>query len=141
MCVRFGMQSIHDSTVPAHFAFHAFNMQPHGWMMEESSADMNQRLARLRTQRHRAQQRRDSPRRSQRPAPQRECEARCHEHESSGRRYASLPHNSCYNCLHNIVDMAIPLTRVSRLAAMRESDERITSRFIPCEAPCILRMP
>ena len=28
-----------------------------------------------------------------------------------------------------IIDMAIPLTRASRLAAMRESDERITSIF------------
>ena len=54
MCVRFGMQSIHDSTVPAYFAFHAFNMQPHACMMEESSADRNQRLARLRAQGHRA---------------------------------------------------------------------------------------
>ena len=26
MCVRFGMQSIHDSAVPAHFTFYAFNM-------------------------------------------------------------------------------------------------------------------
>ena len=128
MCVRFGMQSIHDSTVPAHLAFHAFNMQPHGsssCMMEESSADRNQRLARLRAQRHRAQQLRDSPRRSQTLASQRECEARRHEQESSERRYASLPHNSCSNCLH----MAIPLTRPNRLAAMRESDERITSIF------------
>ena len=40
MCVRFGMQSI---PVPAHFAF----MQPHG-IMEESSADRNQRLGHLR---------------------------------------------------------------------------------------------
>ena len=30
-----------------------------------------------------------------------------------------------------IVDMAIPLTRVNRLAAMRESGERITSIFTP----------
>ena len=30
-----------------------------------------------------------------------------------------------------IVDMAIPLTRVNRLVAMRESDERITSIFTP----------
>ena len=30
-----------------------------------------------------------------------------------------------------IVDMVIPLTRVNRLAAMRESDERITSIFTP----------
>ena len=28
-----------------------------------------------------------------------------------------------------IIDMAIPLTRAKRLAAMRESDERITSIF------------
>ena len=41
------MQSIHDSTVPAHLAFHAFNAQPYGpssCMMEEFSADRNQRL-------------------------------------------------------------------------------------------------
>ena len=30
-----------------------------------------------------------------------------------------------------IVDMAIPLTRASRLAAMRDSDERTTSMFTP----------
>ena len=73
-----------DITVPAHFAFHAFNMQPHGsssCMMEESSADRNQRLAHLRAQRHRAQQRRDSPRRSQRLASPREHEARHREQE------------------------------------------------------------
>ena len=32
MCLQFGMQSIHDSTVPAHFTFHAFNMQPCTWL-------------------------------------------------------------------------------------------------------------
>ena len=36
---------------------------------------------------------------------------------------------ACYNCLHN--DMAIPLTRANRLAAMRDSGERITSIFTP----------
>ena len=35
-----------------------------------------------------------------------------------------------------IIDMAIPLTRANKLAAMRESDERITHK-----APCVLRMP
>ena len=40
------------------------SMQQHG-MMEESSADRNQRLGCLRAQRHRAQQRRGSPRHSQ----------------------------------------------------------------------------
>ena len=81
-------------------------------MMEESSADTdrNQRLACLRAQRHRAQQRRDNPRRSQRLASQREFEARCHEQESSGRWYQLL-------CFHS--NMAIPLTRANRLAAMR----------------------
>ena len=122
MCVRFGIQSIHDSTVPAHFAFHAFNMQPHGssLCMEESSADRNQRLARLKAQRHRVQQRRGSPRHSQRLASQREREARRHEQESSERRYAR--HNSC---LHN-----------NRLAAMRESDERTTSARPPAFYLC-----
>ena len=42
-----------------------------------------------------------------------------------------------------IIGMAIPLTRDNRLAAMRESDERITSIFhtLPacsCEAPCVI---
>ena len=60
--------------------------------MEESSAERNRRLAHLRAQRHRAEQRGDSPRRSQRLASQREREARRREEESPERRYASLPH-------------------------------------------------
>ena len=99
MCVRFGMQSIHDSNCPRPLRIPCIQ---HGsssrCMMEESSADRNQCLAHLRAQRHKAQQHRDSPHRSQRLASQREREARCHEQESSKRRYASLP---CYNCLHN----------------------------------------
>ena len=50
--------------------------------------------------------------------------------KSPQRRYASLPHNSCYTVSIIIIDMAIPLTRANRLAAMRESDERITSTSI-----------
>ena len=36
-----------------------------------------------------------------------------------------------------IIDMAIPLTRAIRLTAMRESDERITSKFrtVPARLP------
>ena len=40
-----------------------------------------------------------------------------------------------------IIDMAIPLTRANRLAAMKESDERIHISHPSCEAPCVLRMP
>ena len=52
--------------------------------------------------------------------------------------------NSCYNCLHIIIiDMAIPLTRANRLAAMRESDERITSIFhtLPVRPPAFYLCP
>ena len=129
------MQSIKDSTIPAHFAFQAFNMQS-TWLilMHDGGIFCRQEPAFSAYQRPRAQQRRDSPRRSQRLASQREREAQHREKQSRERRYGSLPHNSCYNCLH---DMAIPLTRAKRFAAMRESDGRITSIFhtLPARPP------
>ena len=95
---------------------------------EESCADRNQRLARLRAQRHRARQRMH---RSQRLASQRErearqckarqCKARRREQESPERRYASLPQTAATT--------ACIIIRLFRLAAMKESDERITSIF------------
>ena len=128
------MQSIHDSTVPTHFAF---NMQPHGLcscMMEECSADRNQHLARLRAQRHRTQQRRDSPRRSQRLASQRERLAR--RREQSLLKEGMLAYHITAAITACII-ITIPLTRANRLAAMRESDERITSIFhtLPARPP------
>ena len=109
MCIRFGFHCPRP---------HAFNMQPHGCMMGESSADRNQRLARLRAQRQSS----DSRRHSQRLASQRECEPRRHEQASSDTTvHITAAITAC-------IIMAIP---ANRLAAMRESDERITSIFTP----------
>ena len=53
-------------------------------------------------------------------ASQREREARRHEQESSERRHASLYHiTAAITACIIIIDMAIPLTRANRLAAMR----------------------
>ena len=88
-CVRFGMQSIYDSTVPAHFAFHAFNMQPHGSiLMHDGGIFCRQELAFSASQSSETQ-------------------------SSTMQRLVLATHR-------NLLDMAIPLTRANRLAAMHE---------------------
>ena len=128
---------------PRPLLIHAFTMQPHGSSSEESSADRSQYLARLRAQRHRAQQRRDSSCRSQRLACQREREPRCHEHMLAYQITAAI--TACII----IIDMAIwllplpELTGANRFTAMRDSDERITSIFhtLPARPPAFYVYP
>ena len=110
MCVRIGMQSIHDSTVPAHFAFHAFDMQPHGSSIEESSADRNQHLARLRanTEIVLATHRDLLPNRNVK-----------HDAMSKSLLKEGMLAYHTTAAITACIDMAIPLTRANRLAAMR----------------------
>ena len=120
MCVRFGMQSI---PVPAHFAFHATT--------EESSADRNQRLGRLRdTELSNAEvvlaAHRDL-------LPKGSVKHDAMAMGNSLLKESILPYHrtAAITACIIIIDMAIPLTRANRLAAMRDSDERITSIFTP----------
>ena len=136
MCVRFGMQSRNDSTVPAHFKFHTFNMQPRWRNLLQTGISV------LRVSELRDTELSNTPRRSQRLASQRECEARCHEQESSERRYASLPHiltPAITACI--IIDMAIPLTMHAELTGLLQELHPYNYSHPSCEAPCVLRMP
>ena len=105
-------------------------MQQHG-MMEESSADRNQRLG--------VSELRDTE------LSNAEVVLAAHrdllpkgsvKHDAMGNsllKEGILPYHrtAAITACIIIIDMAIPLTRANRLAAMRDSDERITSIFTP----------
>ena len=108
-------------------------------MHNGESSGCRRHLARLRAlaQRHRVQQCRDSPRLSQRLASQSTSKSLLKEGMLVYHITAAI--TACII----IIDIAIPLTRANRLAAMRESDERITSILThpSCEAPAFYVCP
>ena len=125
MCVRFGMQSIH---VPVHFAFHATTWHDGGIFCRQEPAFRA-------SQRHRAQQPRGSPRRAHRDLLHRDLLPKGSvKHDAMSNsllKEGMLPYHrtAAITACIIIIAMAIPLTRANRLAAMRDSDERITSIF------------
>ena len=123
------MQSIRDSTVPAHFTFHAFKNAT-TWLhdggvfcRQESAVSTSQSSetelsnAEIVLAAHRDLLPKGSVKRN--------------AMSKSLLREGMLAWYHITAAITACIVMAIPLTRANRLAAMRESDERITSIFTP----------
>ena len=131
MCVQFGMQSIHDFTVPAHFTFPCIQ-HANAWLhdgrvfcREESafSASQSSETELSNAEIVLATHRDLLPKGSV-------------KHDASLLKEGMLAYHITAAITACII-MAIPLTRANRLAAMRESDERITSIFTPFRPPAL----
>ena len=112
------MQSIHDSTVPAHFTFHAAH--PHArW----------RNLLQIGTSIYRVSELRDTELRN---TELRNAEIVLAAHRDLlSQRHDAMSKSLLKEGMLDITAACYILTRANRLAAMRESDERITSVFTP----------
>ena len=127
MCVQFGTQSIHDSTVPAHFIpciQHATTWLHDGGVFCRQepafSASQSSETELSNTEIVVAAHRDLLPNGSVK-----------HDTMSKSLLKEGMLAYHITAAITACTIMAIPLTRANRLAAMRESDERITSIFTP----------